>query len=794
MSLDGVQANIHFFFIRYLGTEKLKEIFGETFDSELARESALDAQLDKNYASELAFYGVEDVGGTSPIPALSGVEKPERDLPYGFLAETHRNFIRIFLMQQTRVYMSKKSKSKLKDVSKALEFLPNEVFFEVFSYLRPIDLYNLCIAGQPFRRYLVEGTTSESTWRKAYVLEDLETDPHTANPIPLPPKQISGFCWAHLLFGPSTCSAPPLGFSQCNRRGAVVDFTHCHRVCRSCWQEYYTLKDKITVDDPDNFIWDVIPTSCRRLGGRVSVFYSLDEYYIPEIRRMEHRLAMKKAELSEDKYRLYVQSLKAEARERAQCAERYQAWTDNMIEDASNYINRLTRKSNAQVIKKIVKLGYTQEEASSASLELLLMRNDRRFIMYKLTPRVWRKFGPMLLRRAEVARVEAHWGKLILGINEEKDLVNQLWTRFQHTQKVSTWEHLPPVEHIMGLKPIHSLMVDGIIRRLKGDQAGTEDKYEKYFDQLPDLITRWQNGLYSHYNGIIPRSACRIPRNSDSWSDLEFLEAMFSRATCVFECMNCPTERNGTPWQPGRVLIGWKAFNGHLACPFRSWRDKLEYSYVGATAASALVTLAGLDPQTALETDVDALDYRFTCANCSIGPTGRRGYRGHKAWTWRECVYHFIQMNRNEQINHEIPKWNRLSPEMSAYIKRREVPGYAFDLSWSCLHCPPGTWLDDTRSRTIRHVITSHGIRIPKAEVDYKHTMRGPSSPRMAIGLSEYPTPEQYSCLRCERPESRLYAHRSIISHLLDKHGIRDTEEGREYVCIPLYDAHFTSP
>ena len=52
------------------------------------------------------------------------------------------NFIRIYLMQQTRIEMSKKLSWKVKDLSKARDFLPIEVLLEVFPFFPPIQIDN----------------------------------------------------------------------------------------------------------------------------------------------------------------------------------------------------------------------------------------------------------------------------------------------------------------------------------------------------------------------------------------------------------------------------------------------------------------------------------------------------------------------------------------------------------------------------------------------------------------------------------------------------------------------------
>ncbi|TFK63910.1 hypothetical protein BDN72DRAFT_847152 [Pluteus cervinus] len=413
------------------------------------------------------------------------------------------------------------------------------------------------------------------------------------------------------------------------------------------------------------------------------------------------------------------------------------------------------------------------------------MQYERQISIYKLTPKIWRKFKPLLVQKGEEQRIEKRRKELADSIARETDLVRDFWDRCLQTYELSTREFLPTLSHVMESEPIWSTMIGAIIARMKPGPLEPDDKYEKHHDQLSGFVLRWQDETRSHYIGKVRRS----PTGSLQPGSVDDILEL---ATSAFECLDCPAKNSKTaPWQAGRALIGWRALNGHLPCPNRKWKDGIEFSEKGSEAASSLATLAGLEAQTALASSLDSLDYRFTCGNCQIAPTGYRGHRGHNVWTWRQCVYHFIQMNRIEDTVHQTPKWNRLSHEMATYFKRREMPVNTQDPSWCCLHCREGPGLEDTRSRIIQHLISGHNIQVPRADVDYKHTMRAPSSIPVAIGLSEHPTPAQYYCLRCEKPTSRLYAHRAIVPHLRDKHGISDAGEGREYVCIPLYDEHY---
>ncbi|TFK63911.1 hypothetical protein BDN72DRAFT_847153 [Pluteus cervinus] len=720
-----MKADFSFFLARDLGVQKLKELLGDAYESDAPDQSEDSEGLHRIYASEFAFHNVEDGDGISAIPGIFGIEKPERDEPYGPFIPTNRNFVRIYIMQQMRIEMSRRPKINLKELSKAFESLPMELFFEILSHFQPIDLYNFCVAGHPFCSFLVGSQASEPIWRNSYRASD--------HSIPPPPPQVSGFRWAHLLFGSSLCTASTPGSSRCNRRGAVVDFSHCHRVCRACWLKWYITK----YEDPDyedHPVWTLVPTSRRRMGGPLScwVRYSDDRYYQPEVQK---HLSTLKVKPTEEGFRQRLERLKADAGEREKFAKKCRTWSDGIIDLAHQHSR--TRSRKPRLDKKL-----TQPEVDQKLRE-----------------------------------------KLTQCITKEIHLVRTFLDLYLQTYSLSISEFLPTPNHIMTSEPIYSAMIGAITRRMKDNEAESGGGYETYSDQLSDLILRWQDDRRSHYADKIPRSWAGSSLSNP-------VDDIFTLATSVFECLDCPTN-NGKkePWQAGRALIGWRAINGHFACPHRNWEDKLEFSGKGAQAAMSLATLAGLNTQTPLSSDLDSLDHRFTCANCGIAPTGYRGYQGHNVWTWRQCVYHFTQMNRVEDPDHQTPRWNRLSTEMAAYFKRREISVDVRGPGWCCLHCPDGCGI--TKGHIIYHLTSSHQIQIPRADVDYKYTMRAPSFPQKAIGLLEYPTPAQYCCLRCERPQSRMYAHRDIIPHLLDKHGIGEVKEGREYACIPLYDAHY---
>ncbi|TFK63922.1 hypothetical protein BDN72DRAFT_298078 [Pluteus cervinus] len=778
-----MKANLSFFLARDLGARKLKELLGDAFESDAPAQSEGSDGLHGVYASNLsnlAFHGVEDCDGMSAIPCIFGIEERKRDATYDFLVPTDKNIIRIYLMQQTRIVMSRRPKSKIKDLSRVYNLLPIEIFFEIFSHLQALDLYNLCLAGRLFYSSLTGSQASERTWRNAYRQVD------HVHWIPPPPPQVSGFHWAHLLFGPPSCSVSAPGLPRCNRLGAVIDFVQRHRVCRDCWLKCYITKCEDPDYQHDHPVWTLVPASRRRLGGGLHHLHYTDyRYYQPQVQK---RLLTKRVEITEETVvpSQHLDSLKAEAREREYFAEECRVWSEGIIQRVKEHLHNRTWDVKRRSVRKLIKLGFTALEAESATWVLVRMQHRREITLHRLTPGVWRKIGPLLVKTIQDIRVNKPRNELAQSITKEIKLVDNFLDLYLGAYPLSTQDVLPTTKHLMVSEPIYSAMIEAVSRRMKSKNSEAEpgEGYEKYHDQLSTLIHHWQDDRRSHYANKIPHSWAGSSL-SNSGDDI------FALATSVFECLDCPTE-NGKkdPWQAGRALIGWKALNGHFSCTYRDWEDKLEFSEKGAEAARSLAILAGLEARAPLSSDLDSLDYRFTCENCPIARNRHRGYRGHGVWTWRQCVYHFIQMNRVKAAKHLTPRWNRLSPEIAAYFKRREIPVDVLDPAWCCLHCHRGSEL--TKRYIIQHVISSHQIQIPKADVDYKHTMRAQSSPPRDIGLSEHPTPTQYCCLRCEKPQRRLYAHRAIIPHLLDKHGISDVGEGGDYACIPLYDGHYT--
>ncbi|KAJ3498537.1 hypothetical protein NLJ89_g10209 [Agrocybe chaxingu] len=104
-----------------------------------------------------------------------------------------------------------------------ISHLPNELLFEIFEKLHPLDLYHLCQTSKDLRKLLLNGEAFSHVWKAAY--ENYPTLPSCPQDVSLPK-------WTSLLFGPDSCD-------MCGAEYAMTDIAFRARYCDNCMDEYY---------------------------------------------------------------------------------------------------------------------------------------------------------------------------------------------------------------------------------------------------------------------------------------------------------------------------------------------------------------------------------------------------------------------------------------------------------------------------------------------------------------------------------------------------------------------------
>jgi hypothetical protein len=130
----------------------------------------------------------------------------------------------------------------------------------------------------------------------------------------------------------------------------------------------------------------------------------------------------------------------------------------------------------------------------------------------------------------------------------------------------------------------------------------------------------------------------QLPAKLDAWcisqqgtlaSRIPVAPGSLELATTVF---TCGREHTCTEhfYRPQCCLVGWRAAGA--ARGYSCEVSRLRFSEPASAAASALVSLVGLDPHNATAEQMDGLDQRFVCNDCPIQ------HRGREVMTWRVCV------------------------------------------------------------------------------------------------------------------------------------------------------------
>ena len=194
-------------------------------------------------------------------------------------------------------------------------------------------------------------------------------------------------------------------------------------------------------------------------------------------------------------------------------------------------------------------------------------------------------------------------------------LLEHIYDDYAKTLSPEEWECLPPRSHIMEI-----------------------DTFKQFKDASPfdkrDIHPGYVATFFpSFIEGVQRRQRTRI---IELFSNIESKEVkivvtedLSELAALVVSC-----KRHSS----NRLLIGWKNVFRHL---MRGWNDCTDCKVEPAAIVDAamVISAAGMDPSKTTASEMDDLDGRFICGNCT--PASYRGRQSCEVYTWVECVRHF---------------------------------------------------------------------------------------------------------------------------------------------------------
>ncbi|KDR76443.1 hypothetical protein GALMADRAFT_246804 [Galerina marginata CBS 339.88] len=190
---------------------------------------------------------------------------------------------------------------------------------------------------------------------------------------------------------------------------------------------------------------------------------------------------------------------------------------------------------------------------------------------------------------------------------------------------------------------------------------------------------------------------------------------------------------------------------------------------LGRSTILLLLNLLGLDPDTALERDVTALNKIFLCLKCPL--TQRSGAFRTVAMNWKECIFHTIRKKTDHR--HNSQRFVLLTDEIAESVLLQELsyPHYG-DSLWSCKHCLDHFNTSVSKGLAVLHVQEAHAIEEPIDGVDFfyqrsrRHNLQKPYFLGRGDDLNCW-------CLICQPIRQRLWLRKTLMAHLIDTHDIR---------------------
>ncbi|KZP15668.1 hypothetical protein FIBSPDRAFT_958678 [Athelia psychrophila] len=601
--------------------------------------------------------------------------------------------------------------------------MPLDVLFEIFSFLRPLDILYLSRTTKEFGRVLMN-RNNIFIWKAA-----------RAN-IPNYPE-----CFEDM----NEAQMARLAFEP-----------HCY-VCfkPNCRTVDWVFRVRLCPNDKIQSLVDVIPLLDSLKKG-VAILACTKEWsrsrtlaFSEEIASVTAHWATLKNEEEEEAYIQQRTVLKSRVNDHAIIC---MLWLESQRTDRSNELREARNDRKAAIIKKLAELGWGPEiEKITYTIgEHRLVKQPTR-----LTPRIWTNIKPEMIKYLEQ----------IKHIRLERERPQVMATRKRtaieaiRAYKVSLlpWaEVMPEPPDYCQMAPVKAIL------ELPTDIAVDVSSFASVIPQLSSLFAEWRQKLHRHM-------VLRLFPSQESLATVPVVEPLnpevvriLPLATTPFECIRCLgddpfTCEFDTSTSKGRLepLFYPEALNHPCLTqelspesgqsddlkldkqPGRRRKEwtstQLRLDLVGSHIMFKIVLFCNVDASCTTVADLDKLDVWLGCPDCAYwwgGPNEAEV----PVFGWRNAYKHQVQVHSSEPIN-----WLELSEDQ----KRQAVTGAPegsfkagqHEMSrmpsttiarWSCVHCmdrtcegTPQTMVDITK-----HLLEEHEVTVPQVDVDC-HTFAG---------------------------------------------------------------------
>ncbi|KAJ3554746.1 hypothetical protein NM688_g2947 [Phlebia brevispora] len=263
--------------------------------------------------------------------------------------------------------------------------MPVDVFLEIASHMKPLDLLQLSRVSQHFRR-IFTSKSSRSLWISAR---------KNVSHLPDPPAILSETKYAALLFE-YRCFACGVG------RSPKVDHALSVRFCGACWKAN-VVKGKTLLKqhrDANPTVLTLIPHEYHMYGGvDPKMNGEWNTYYVPEFEAvLDHYLS-----LPEDQREEYIEERRVHAQTMHEHARAVYQWDVRVKEEQMKEDEKARQSRQKSIEEKLLAMGYTEEDFPPSWHPSWSTYVSQPRV---LTPRIWKHIEPKLVEAIKQYREE----------------------------------------------------------------------------------------------------------------------------------------------------------------------------------------------------------------------------------------------------------------------------------------------------------------------------------------------------------------------------------------------------
>ncbi|KAJ7166121.1 hypothetical protein C8R46DRAFT_294544 [Mycena filopes] len=670
-----------------------------------------------------------------------------------------------------------------------------DILLEVLGHLHPLDLMHVARTNKAFRHLLLSPLTTP-LWRAAFVGRP---------PMPECPSEICGRRWSKLLFGARVCD-------ECGKADVAPDYRIWRRLCSSCmgWFLYngvptYSYSHEVNTLLARTYRTDGSSSAAESDVGRL---WPADGTAVATV---YERLKAADAEAGDDGLKAlpaFIEERKKIVQAVEERAAETDAWSDQVCNSVIKVYNAQKGRVYKSARKRLREEGHDPRDIAAMAEPSLELEGFPR-----LTSKRWNKARPYVVALVHVARDERLQAARDALIIARRASAMSAISYALRTAPQATWAYNPPSYTLETLPPLPALIHDPSDEPLADDDPRLLDAMLG----LPAFVEAWRAEKRALLASLLPApsppspspsAACGSGSDADAPAPAPDAELWrLDLATSIYTCLGSWVGRMNVT--AGRALIGWVGAGAHLRCRSlqRYWTKRVHFAEEGAKAAEALVRLVGLDPErtTAVEMDAacagwggsrgqgltreDGIEKRFLCALCPSETKG--GVTGHRAMRWRECVAHTIGAVRRGDAMHRIPPpaWKLLTDAAVVEVRRWELElprpePVEDDSAWVCLLCTSHFEARVSRPAVIEHLIEKHGVREIEEGRHFLYFEGSERTPRIPALVPAVGDIPEIRCNHC--PQGKLRSLRAIGRHIVDKHGVETPREGKDWTKVAL--------